>query len=919
MDVKEFINTGNYGIVAISETWLVPEMDVQPYNIEDYTFFHKDRTERGGGVGLYVRGSFKPKIIEVQELQNGIDTLWVQLKVNKLSLAVGVIYRPPNVSHKELSFLYDILPEILQGCDLCIFTGDLNIDVLCNTTADYDYLMDLLYSFDLTQLIVTPTRVTKTTETALDLVFVNNPDLVKCSGVMPCDPISTDHEAVYCHFDIDTPRDPQIQFEYRNLDNLQNSGLEQFQRDLQQADWHVLYTTEDIDLKVRLFNNTILSTFNKHCSTQKKRKGKSRPGWLTFNLKKIINLKNKAYREFKKSPTIQKKTYYLDLKNYLSTAIKKEKKAFYSSQFTSLNNENNSSEFWNKIKKHNIFRKASSNIPNALINPDVINKKFLTSIPKTTINQDLLGKFNNNTFVSEPFNLKLVTQNDILRSLYEIKSNAIGYDNISARMLKMCVPHCLSPLTNIINSCLEAGTVPELWKKALITPIPKKTNPTIADLRPISILPATSKILEKIVKSQMVQYLEVNNILPKFQSGFRKGYGCSTALLRITSDITQIIDQGGCCPSVLVDMSKAFDSLNIGLLLAKLKFYNLEYNNFFKSYLTGRSQAVRLNDELGNLLVSHFQPVETGVPQGSILGPLLFSVFTADVQNVIKHSLYHMYADDIQIYLPCSTKDLVESVDKINDDLNNISDWSEHNSLLINPQKTQAILFSKNVIETNDLNIHVNGTVVDWQEKVKNLGLYMDINFKFDFHINNICKQAYFKLKTIYEYKYILPEETKKRLTESLVLSIPNYLDIVYGPYLTEYNQFKLQKIQNSCARYVRCVPLKEHISRHVVELFKTNMKQRQLVHMGSMVHKVINTMKPNYLAESIDLRRDCHEVNIRGKNNINIPRHNTEFFKSCFLYRSAALYNRIPEDLKTLGCSHFKGKLRDLIKSGNL
>ena len=169
-------------------------------------------------------------------------------------------------------------------------------------------------------------------------------------------------------------------------------------------------------------------------------------------------------------------------------------------------------------------------------------------------------------------------------------------------------------------------------------------------------------------------------------------------MLKITSDITKIIDQGGCCPTVLIDMSKAFDSININLLPAKLKFYNIEYNNFFKSYLTGRNQAVRLRDNLGNILMSDFQPVEMGVPQGSILGPLLFSVFTADVISVVENSSYHMYADDVQIYLPSSGVDLVRTVDKINHDLKNLSQWAEQNSLLINPQKRRQFYFLKNVL-----------------------------------------------------------------------------------------------------------------------------------------------------------------------------------------------------------------------------
>ena len=145
-------------------------------------------------------------------------------------------------------------------------------------------------------------------------------------------------------------------------------------------------------------------------------------------------------------------------------------------------------------------------MPDILKNPGAINKNFITNIPKTSISQESLCNFNNNSFQSEPFNFKLVTQSDVLLSLKKIKSNATGIDNISAKMLKMCVPYCLSPLVNIINFSLEMGVVPDLWKRALITPIPKKTNPTINDLRPISILPASSKILEKLVKNQIVEY-----------------------------------------------------------------------------------------------------------------------------------------------------------------------------------------------------------------------------------------------------------------------------------------------------------------------------------------------------------------------------------------------------------------------------
>lgn len=542
----------------------------------------------------------------------------------------------------------------------------------------------------------------------------------------------------------------------------------------------------------------------------------------------------------------------------------------------------------------------------------------MASIPTFTIGREVLDRLAAERHELNPFELCLVSESDVLSCLAGIKSGAVGVDGLSARMLRLGMPYLLPPLLNIINFSLETGQFPEVWKMSLITPIPKKENPSIDDLRPISILPAVSKVLEKIVKFQLVEYIDNHKILPRYQSGFRKNYSCTTALLKVTSDVTGAFDRGQCCPAVLVDMTKAFDTLNVELLIAKLNSYGIDCRGWFSSYLRNRKQAVRLGRH-DRVNISEFREVNTGVPQGSILGPVLFSIFTADLPKNIKHCHYHMYADDLQIYLPTESDSLNEAICRINLDLEDLSRWASRNSLLINPSKTQAILFTRSAIEKSHINIKIDNKIVEWKDEIRNLGLLMDTALTFNGHVNGICRRAFFRLKTIYEYRNYLPVQTKKTLTDSLVLSVPSFLDVVYGPYLTEFNKYRIQKIQNSCVRYAKCLPRREHISRHVAELFQTNMGQRRFAHMGCLLHNVVTIQTPDYLCDFIKKRSSLHSVEVRHKDILDIPKHRLEFFKSSFHYLAAHIYNQIPRSIKQKSGSAFKAEIKKLVISGSL
>ena len=291
----------------------------------------------------------------------------------------------------------------------------------------------------------------------------------------------------------------------------------------------------------------------------------------------------------------------------------------------------------------------------------------------------------------DQFSFTLLDVTDITKLLLTIKSKAYGSDNISVSMLRYCSPHLDQYITHIINSCLEHNYFPQHWKESIIRPLAKVSNPKeLSDLRPISILPAISKILEKAAHQQIINFLDQYKILSNCQAGFRAGYSTSTALGNVVDDVVKNIDSKELTALVALDFSKAFDTINHKLLYTKLIFYGFSNSavDFIKSYLTGRQQKVHIDDS-----VSSAEDVTSGVPQGSILGPLLFILYTNELFNHIKDCKVQAYADDTQIYLNFKPDRIEEAQNKLNSDLEKINKLSLKHNIKLNPNKSHLIVF----------------------------------------------------------------------------------------------------------------------------------------------------------------------------------------------------------------------------------
>lgn len=555
-----------------------------------------------------------------------------------------------------------------------------------------------------------------------------------------------------------------------------------------------------------------------------------------------------------------------------------------------------------------------------------MNEYFLNIGNSIYPNRQVIENYNSEILVSDPLTFKSVTEYDLIKIINSIKTGATGWDGISKKMIELCLPHILPTLCNIINDSLRMGVYPEMWKVGIVTPIPKKEGSDhLNNLRPITILPFLSKLLERVVCEQLVQHCDINNIIPSCQSGFRQNHSTTTALLKIVDDILKAWDEDRVTMLVLLDLTKAFDMIDHALLLAKLKHVGMgNALAWFQSYLVKRLQKVKL-EKHGKIALSDSKIISKGVPQGSILGPVLFIIYIFDAEKQMENSMVHNYADDTQVYTSFSINESDIFLEDLNSDLEKLNTWFGTHCLKINPSKSKAIAFGShtrkqqfiNHSKSSPVKLTLNGEVLEMCENARNLGVIMDGNLSFTAHINSLIQRGYAKLKHLYHFKYILDTPIKLKLVDTLIFSGLDYCDQVYHRHLSRNDEGRLQRFQNSCIRFC-CSNVRkyDHITPTYREHSILKLKDRRELHYQLLIFKVTKEKKPDYLMDKITYRNACHEVNIRRPNDMSIPKHSCEKFKCCFTYTAALYFNHWSDEERQLKQSKFKLNLKTKLLS---
>jgi hypothetical protein len=429
---------------------------------------------------------------------------------------------------------------------------------------------------------------------------------------------------------------------------------------------------------------------------------------------------------------------------------------------------------------------------------------------------------------------------------------------------------------------------------------------------------ALSKVLEKIANNQIVEFINKRNIMDPFQSGYRKLHSTATALLKISEEIRLSIFKKRVIVTVFLDYSKAFDCVNHELLLLKLRKLNFSEPSlhWLSSYLSDRRGAVR--GKKGKQ--SEWIKITRGVPQGTVLGPLLFSLYTHDICKMLNQRCkYHIYADDIQLYIECAPAELNEAIQTLNTILADIAIWSEEHGLKLNPTKTHSMLISSPEVRKH-INTHaltpltLLGTQIKFSDNFKNLGVYFDTTFNWDKHVSSICQKVYGSLNNLYKFRDSTPEVIRLKLVKSLILPHFDYCSFVYCNINAKQRK-RLQNLLNAAIKYVYNVPFAASLSPYYVKARILKVNERHDLDILLMTHKIVHKNCPDYLSDLVTLAKSVNSRQTRAhKFKINVPRVGRTVPENSFVVKSSRLWNKLPENVcSTTNLDHFKSEIFDM------